>query len=371
MKEKMRATHHSGRKGKKGAYSSKHNDRNYDYENAQNINSKMTNFNIYYNCYDGFYSHKNKENKMTFEEVETKFCYQNFWNSWNNTCNNYVRQGHSERCLDFYDWLKLDKNLPEELYMQVGNVDNNNCSKEKFLEVMKLYTQRLNEWNDKNGNPFTIVNTSLQVDEAVPQMHLRRYWHYKDCNGNLSIGQEKALEQAGIPLPKPNQKKSRHNNRKMTFDKMCREMYLQCCFDCGLDIETVPLCSVNHNMDKIETINKKLYDKQKQQEKKDIEQQETEIKQKQKDVEQQQTEQRLNDLKDEISNERTKLYKDTLEAQNVLNKAKNVKFNEFATKYFKTYHKQSFEMCLKQFQLLQEETETNNINLQNSLNFDI
>lgn len=36
--------------------------------------------------------------------------------------------------------------------------------------------------------------------------------------------QEKALEALGIELPDPTKKPGKNNNRKMTFDKICRDL---------------------------------------------------------------------------------------------------------------------------------------------------
>ena len=48
----------------------------------------------------------------------------------------------------------------------------------------------------------------------------------------------------------------------MVFDKMVREMYLQCCLECGLEVETEPLQHVRHNMSKDEALDAKLAQKQ-------------------------------------------------------------------------------------------------------------
>ena len=44
----------------------------------------------------------------------------------------------------------------------------------------------------------------------------------ENCYGELCPQQEKALEELGIPLPNPDKPKGRHNNRKQTFDAVCR-----------------------------------------------------------------------------------------------------------------------------------------------------
>lgn len=259
---KQRATQHNGRKSSKGAFSSKHNDRNYGYEEAPNLDPNMTDTNFYWNRYDGGYYHKDREGKLTFEEAEKRFYSEHFTEQWQRTNERYIKNGHKERCKTFADWCKMDCNLPEESYIQIGDKENP-ASKQDFLKVMNLYNKRLNEWNKQHGYPFSTIDRAFHFDEAVPQQHTRRLWKYQDKDGVWCIGQEKALEQAGVPLPDPSKPKSRFNNRKMTFDKMAREMYLQCCLECGLEVETEPLKGVRHNMSKDEALEVKLAQKQK------------------------------------------------------------------------------------------------------------
>ena len=52
--------------------------------------------------------------------------------------------------------------------------------------------------------------------------------------------QEKALREAGIELPDPSKPEGRYNNRKITFDKMRREMFQEICLKHGLKIEVEP-----------------------------------------------------------------------------------------------------------------------------------
>lgn len=255
--EKMRATHHSGRKSKKGAYSTKHNDRNFDLDLAKNIDQNKTQNNIYWNCYDKTYKHKDKADKMSFEEVEAKYYSRTFKRQWCDVNMAYERQRHPERCKSFEDWCKQDQNLPEELYLQIGDSDNHVTDKQMY-DVFVSYYKKLMTWSKQHGNPFQILDFSFHFDEKVPQVHLRRVWQYKNADGVTCIGQDKALEQAGVPLPNPNKKRSRHNNRKMTFDKIAREMYLEACREHGLEIEEVPLVDVTHNKTKEQVLDEKL-----------------------------------------------------------------------------------------------------------------
>lgn len=265
MGDKRRATQHNGRKGKKGAFSPKHNDRDYDYEEAANIHADLTEQNFYWNTYNGSYRHKDKKGKMSFEQVEQTYYRDNFYEQWEATNQRYINNRHSERCKTFEEWSKMSCNLPEESYMQIGDMENP-CDRATATKVFTMFYHRINAWNDTHGKPFKNLDLAMHFDEAVPQVHIRRVWEYTDKNGVKCIGQEKALEQAGVQLPDPSKKKGRYNNRKMTFDKMAREMYLQCCKECGLEIETVPVPNTRHNMDKDEMIAEKVKNQFKEQE---------------------------------------------------------------------------------------------------------
>ena len=64
-----------------------------------------------------------------------------------------------------------------------------------------------------------------------------------DCEnryGEICPQQEKALEQLGIPLPNPDRPKGKNNNRKQTFDAICRTMLFDICRKHGLDLDREP-----------------------------------------------------------------------------------------------------------------------------------
>lgn len=77
----MKGTRHSGRSGANGVYNPKHNDREFDLDNAEDINSEMTPNNIYWNFYQGFTFHRDRgDDWMPFKDVELKFYKDNFQN---------------------------------------------------------------------------------------------------------------------------------------------------------------------------------------------------------------------------------------------------------------------------------------------------
>ncbi len=70
----MKLTRHYGRAGKNGVYNPKHNDRRFDIENSEHIDTERAKQNIYWDCYTGFSSAKigehDKENDYFFEKIE-------------------------------------------------------------------------------------------------------------------------------------------------------------------------------------------------------------------------------------------------------------------------------------------------------------
>ena len=71
--------------------------------------------------------------------------------------------------------------------------------------------------------------------------------------GECEPKQEKALEVLGIPLPEPDKKPSRVNNRKITFDKICRELLLGICQEHGLVVETEAIYGGRESREKMIT----------------------------------------------------------------------------------------------------------------------
>ena len=70
--------------------------------------------------------------------------------------------------------------------------------------------------------------------------------------------QDKALEELGIELPDPDKPKGRYNNRKMTFDATCRELFLSICQKHGLEMEMEPIYGGASYLEKADYIVQKL-----------------------------------------------------------------------------------------------------------------
>ena len=91
---------------------------------------------------------------------------------------------------------------------------------------------------------------------------------YKEDGINM-IGQEKALEHAGIPLPNPDLPVSKYNNRKMTYDRMMRQKLYDLCKERGIDIDEVPDKKNQVHLTKEQYIEKIIEERERAQRKRD------------------------------------------------------------------------------------------------------
>lgn len=91
---------------------------------------------------------------------------------------------------------------------------------------------------ERFGKHVHVLDWALHLDETSPHIHARQVFDVENRYGEIEPKQEKALEQLGIPLPFPDKTPSKVNNRKVTFDSMCRQLLLGICREHGLEVET-------------------------------------------------------------------------------------------------------------------------------------
>ena len=234
----LRASQHSGREG-----SGRHNDRSFlagrsaDWirEHADHIDTSRTSDNQVI-TWDG---------QTDIERSERAWYDRTYGPAQEKINARYIRERHPDRCKttdDLYDG-KLTR--PEEMILQVGNRDVR-ADGQAFIAALNDYINRLDEWNQAHGDHMTILSMALHMDETTPHVHIRRVWDYQDRDGLTRLGQNKALEQAGVELPDPSKPVGRYNNRKMTFDREARAMWHEACRAHGLEIETEPVPDRRH-----------------------------------------------------------------------------------------------------------------------------
>ncbi len=110
-------------------------------------------------------------------------------------------------------FLKITKRVQKKLYYSFGNMDRA-VSADVLAKVSAEYFE---EFNRRYGSHVHILDWALHLDEATPHIHERHVFDAVNRYGELCPQQDKALEELGFELPKPNEKKGKYNNRKMVF----------------------------------------------------------------------------------------------------------------------------------------------------------
>lgn len=224
----MRATIHNGRTSTLGAFTPKHNDRNFNINHAEHIDPERVKLNRYWNW--------TGNPETTFEAAEQAFYERHIRKHLDAQNARYKAQRHAERVKSMDEYRRSPQTCPEEVILMIGKAGDTIPA-----DMMARIIQEQINWEQKQFPGVKVLNVALHMDEqGAPHIHERRAWIYTDKDGNLAISQNKSLEQMGVELPNPNKPRSRFNNRKMTFSRMCREHLLQICREHGLEIEEIP-----------------------------------------------------------------------------------------------------------------------------------
>lgn len=220
----MRMTIHNARTSKKfGAFTPKHNDRNFNIKNAEHIDSERTKNNIYWNW--------TGRTDITFEDAEKTFYEEHCRAHLDAVNQRYQEQRHPERVRDMDAYRTARQTCPEETLLMIGNKDEHLPPR-----TLRAICEDLRNWEENTVSGLKVLDIALHVDEeGGPHIHMRRAWIYRDENGVESISQGKALEAAGIPLPHPDKPQGRNNNRKQTFSKQERQALYEICRGYGLE----------------------------------------------------------------------------------------------------------------------------------------
>ena len=229
-------TRHNGRSGKNGVYNVKHNDRRFDPENSDHIDADKTPDNLYWDCYGGLYRMEEQENNLSFAEVEKRFYedrYSDFVDKQN--ARNVARR-HPEKNRTPEDLRKDKRTCPEETIYQMGTLGDS----ESPEVLCQIATEFFAEFDERFGEHIHILDWALHLDEGTPHIQERHVFDCENKYGEIAPQQEKALEALDIPLPNPDRPKGKYNNRKMTFDDICRTMLFDICKAHGAYLDEEP-----------------------------------------------------------------------------------------------------------------------------------
>lgn len=222
----LKMTRHNGRAGKNGVYNPKHNDRQFDLTNADHIDAARERQNIYWDCFQGFRTGMDDgQAHDSFEDVERQF-YSIFYRESVEAQNERnIQNRHPERNRSTDDLLHDKRTCPEESILQIGNIDESVDGE----TLVKIACAFFTEMEERFGEHIHFLDWSLHMGEGTPHIHERHVFDADDGYGHAKPQQEKALEALGIELPDPSKKPGKNNNRKMTFDKICRDLFMEIC----------------------------------------------------------------------------------------------------------------------------------------------
>ena len=250
----MKATNHNGRSGKHGAYNPKHNDRQFDVAKSDHIDAVRMLENVNWDYQRGIRLFKQEnDDGISFETVELDYYEENFGEYIRNQNARNEQNRHPERNRTIEDMYKDTKTCPEETLWQIGNREES-----VDAEILQKIVQEFLAERDKQfGSHVVTLDWALHNDESTPHIHERHVFQCRNKYGEMCPQQEKSLEELGISLPNPDKPKGRNNNRKMTFDAMCRRMFIGICKKYGIEVDEIPVYGGEKHLEKNDFIIRK------------------------------------------------------------------------------------------------------------------
>lgn len=240
----MKVTNRNAREDRSG----KHNDRNFNIDNAPHIDQERMKDNKYY-TYNGDEAHR-------FNEIEHEF-YDTHFSKYldeQNRRNTAIRHKERNRTVD--DYVKGKYTRPEDKILQIGNIREHATGEELWACALE-YKDR---FDALFGDHCKILDMALHMDEATPHVHVRRVWIAQDEDGTEYVSQGKALEQLGIMDPDQAAVNSKYNNAKITFTQTDIQLFQDICIEKGLDIDRTP----KERRERLSTLNYKKQEIQKE-----------------------------------------------------------------------------------------------------------
>lgn len=228
----MRATTHNARTrtGKDGAFSARHNDRNFDIATAAHINSNKSSGNYYWHWL------QSEQPELTFEEAERLYYEKHFADALKIKNANYIKHGNKQYIQTMDEYRRNPRSCPEETILMIGKMGDDVPPK-----ILKNICLEYMQWQEKTFPNVRMLDFCIHTDEGAVHAHLRSVWVGHDKDGNEVVGQNKALKEMGVPLYAPEKARSRYNNRKQIYSAICRKNFIEICNQHGLKIEDKPL----------------------------------------------------------------------------------------------------------------------------------
>lgn len=183
-------------------------------------------------------SEENKGCKLSEKEME--FYKQRYTVMLQEQNDRYKAKGNYSRVKTIKQLYESKRYKPTEEIIQYGHVGGHVPDRDVFNKMLVDYIAWKQKWSAEHGAHLHTMNYATHFDEATPHAHVREIWDYTE-NGIAKLGQEKAMEQAGLELPDPSQPVGRFNNRGMTYTAMCRNKWQDICEEYGFEVEREPM----------------------------------------------------------------------------------------------------------------------------------
>ena len=226
----MRVTLHMGKASGGKAYSSRHNDRNFDTTKAAHIDPERTRYNMTWHRYGKVAP------QLSFDAVERKFYRDRFGDALKARNSRYKAAGHPERVKTMDEYRRAVRTCPDEVIYQIGKKGETVSPR----LLWRIVAMQIN-WEAKAFPQAYTLSLALHVDEqGAPHIHARRVWVGHDKDGHAEAGMSKALREMGIGRPDPDAPEDRYNNPKQTYTSMLREHFVDLCREHGLEIDVEP-----------------------------------------------------------------------------------------------------------------------------------
>ena len=133
----------------------------------------------------------------------------------------YRKKGNYGRIWTMDEFRTSPRHRPLENMLKIGNKKDHLSAQELFDVYRKFYGWR----KARFGDVLIVVGAVIYIG-CTPHIHERYVLYWTDEAGIRHTGIDKALAQAGVGLPFSGCEKSQYNHRKMMFDRICREKWL-------------------------------------------------------------------------------------------------------------------------------------------------
>lgn len=217
----MKVTNRNARQDRAG----KHNDRNFNLDNAPHIDKNKLEQNKYW-TYNG-------DTNRSFAELELEFYEQHFSDYLEERNRKNAQARHADRVISMEDYYKGKNTRPEDKILQIGDIKEHATGE----ELWECALEYINRFDQIYGDKCKILDMALHLDEATPHVHIRRVWLAENENGHEYIGQNAALEQLGVTAPDPDAPINKYNNSKITFTRSDISLFQDICIEKGFNIE--------------------------------------------------------------------------------------------------------------------------------------